>query len=344
MGGNATGGIRLPAEAYRRVEADVMARLRAVPMLGKAASTIPVAAKRDFGDLDIVYEALPEGPSVLIEALTPISIAPKAHPERDPTVSLAIATPDGPFQVDLISVPPGTFDFAHRYFSLNDLGNLIGRVARRRGFKHGHVGLQYNFRDPNNERRTIALLDVTRDWGDALEFLGYDPIVYERGLAGGIRTLEDMYTYAASSRFFAPEIFDLTNRNHTARTRERKRPSYMGFLAWIERTKPVWRPIPSAEEGLTAAFERWPDFAVAYAAAEATDQLRQRRAVNFNGDTVASATGFAGSELGAAMKRIRESFESVEAFEDWALVATADDIRERSAAALENAAAESPSL
>jgi hypothetical protein len=55
------------------------------------------------------------------------------------------------FQVDLISNPAESFEFASRYFSYNDAGNLVGRLAHARYTSLRHDGLYFYHRDTREQ-------------------------------------------------------------------------------------------------------------------------------------------------------------------------------------------------
>lgn len=132
------------------------------------------------------------------------------------------------FQVDLIESENGYYDFHSKYLNWNDLGNLIGVVASSNGFlKYGHYGLKFQFRDGDN---LYAEHVLTTNWNKALSFFGYNSDVYDKGF----ENIEDIYEYASSSDFFNKELYAFENRNHVQRTRDKKRPTYNGFLNFIE--------------------------------------------------------------------------------------------------------------
>src|SRR5690606_38413900 len=95
---------------------------------------------------------------------------------------------DGVFQVDLISIPPESFDFARRYFRFSDLGNLIGRIARSTDTVLKHDGLYFQYRDGDLLYREILL---TRDFDAALRYLGFEPDRYH----DGFEDLDDVFEY-----------------------------------------------------------------------------------------------------------------------------------------------------
>jgi hypothetical protein len=154
----------------------------------------------------------------------------KPKDKKDMVMSIGLPSDEEAvyFQLDLIASERAYYKFHSSYLNWNDLGNLVGVVASSNGFlKYGHDGLRYLFRDGDNLFESVVL---TNDWDEALEFFGYSQ---ERYYAGFDNLLE-IYEYAASSRYFSPSLYAFENRNHTQRTRDRKRPTYNGFLNWIE--------------------------------------------------------------------------------------------------------------
>lgn len=215
------------------------------------------------------------------------------------------------FQIDLISLGNATkedFDFALKYFSFNDLGNLIGRVSHKMGLKFGHDGLQYVFRDLTNASYVVDTLEVSTDFIKTLAFLGYDPDRYLEGF----ETLEDIYQYAASGKFFNPEIFLLENRNYKARVRDAKRPTYTGFLAWCEKEfgkekgrDDVFFQFPEDKKfWLPRTFKWFPSFAKSYELTRIQAEKDAKRKQKFNGKLVREWTGLDGMALGQFMKHL----------------------------------------
>ncbi len=194
--------------------------------------------KETFGDLDLLvdkelfkyisYEDIME--MLKLEFNYEANLPFKEKDEKDMVFSLGLPSDeDGVFfQLDLIASDKEFYDFHSSYLNWNDLGNLVGVVASSNGFlKYGHDGLVYQFRDGDNLFKKVVL---TTNWNTALDFFGYSKERYHEGFD----TLEEIYEYAASSKFFTPDLYEFENRNHTQRTRDRKRPTYNGFLKWIE--------------------------------------------------------------------------------------------------------------
>ena len=194
--------------------------------------------KETFGDLDLLvdgelfsfvpYEEVMEMLRVEFNHTGPLPY--KTKDKKDMVMSIGLPSDEESvyFQLDLIASDHTYYKFHSSYLNWNDLGNLVGVVASSNGFlKYGHDGLRYLFRDGDNLFESVVL---TNDWNEALEFFGYSQ---ERYYAG-FDNLMEIYEYAASSRYFSPSLYAFENRNHTQRTRDRKRPTYNGFLNWIE--------------------------------------------------------------------------------------------------------------
>lgn len=177
------------------------------------------------------------------------------------------------FQVDLIATHPDIFSFHSSYLNWNDLGNLVGVVASKTKFlKYGHNGLRYLFKDGDNQFHEAVL---TLDWDEALRFMGYEPARYHEGFDN----LEEVYAYASSSKYFDPVLYAFENRNHIQRTRDRKRPTYNGFLNYIQEHEQkgafAHTHKRTPEEWKAAIYDFFPHFADEEA--KAWDKLARRK-------------------------------------------------------------------
>ncbi|WP_018940612.1 hypothetical protein [Thioalkalivibrio sp. K90mix] len=242
-----------------------------------------------------------------------------ADPNRK-VLSYSVPTEAGAFQVDVVQVPESAFDFARWYFAFNDLGNLLGRVARRMGFKLSESGLRLEV-DAAGER--VGEVVVTRDWELALSFLGYDSQRYWKGAQGGFDSLESLFDFVSSSPYFDPGVFLPENRPNAARRRDAARPTYQAFLAWMEgqglcsaswgnQDKELFRA-----NALVRATDRFPR--LSRDVCDLLDHHRRMKAVRarFNGRVVSDVTGLEGPELGAFLRERQAFFGSEEALAEW---------------------------
>lgn len=195
--------------------------------------------KETFGDLDLLVDSdlfsVYSYEQLLVDMAKEFNfngeLPFKPKDSNDMTFSFGVPDinePDTFFQIDIIGSKKEYYNFHSSYLNWNDLGNLVGVVASKTKFlKYGHDGLQYLFRDGDNLFASVVL---TRDWDEALKMFGYDPAIYKQGFD----TLEDIYKFASSSIYFDPILYSFDQRNHVQRIRDRKRPTYNGFLKWIE--------------------------------------------------------------------------------------------------------------
>lgn len=315
MGGNA---LSVPSSRLNKVEFDfvvfhVVNLLDSAIPLNRRCVVKSYASKKDFGDLDIVIGG-DFDPVALAAALGATEIV-----RNGDVTSIGIQLDQDVFQVDLIKVPEDVFDFANGYFAFNDLGNLIGRIAHRAGFKFGHMGLHYVMRDSENDSRIIASLTVTKDFDSALKFLGFDPARYARGFD----TLEDIFRFTTDNEFSNPDIYLLENVNAVSRVRDAKRKTYTAFLLWLkENSEFLGRFDWSDKEKIRAVFletalTRFPDFKSAYVNAQKASVVSRVIKSKFNGSIVSSLTGFVGSDLGKFIHAFKASFGTADDFAEW---------------------------
>ena len=315
LGGNAlkTLGLsaaRLPAsEFYPLRDAFVCQYEQAFP----GVRIVPIPAygqKADFGDLDVLVEQeafeAAGGPEALVAWASSVGHC-RGHVHQANSSAVSLEWRQGPsdkegFQVDVITSPAAEMDFCLRYFSYNDLGNLMGRIAEGMGFVYGHRGLLYRMREGTHQ---FDCLTVSMDNDKVMAFMGYDPLRFKEGF----QTLEEIFVFAASSPYFNPDMYLLENRNHTSRMRDRKRTTYKQFLLWIE-DRPGLPAHPlrlDNQAWLQRAREAFSGFGAAIE--QSLENLQRQRFIRslFNGKTVGEMTGLSGESLGLAMERVREA-------------------------------------
>lgn len=251
-------------------------------------------AKPDFGDLDLMVESTGFDPFDASKALNATEIV-----RNGPVTSIGLKVNQSIFQVDLISMAPADFDSAMSYYSWNDLGNLIGRLSHSMGVKLGFDGMSYAFKEGDYLFRTIA---IEKDWQKILPVLGLD---YSRW-AEGFDTLEDIFKFVATSKYFNKDIYLLHNRNHTARVRDAKRKTYMDFLKWIEhRELPSYPVTEDKAEWLPYLFENLTGFEDKYSEAQRDLAHAKLLKEKFNGKLVSKLTGLTDKQLGVFMQHLK---------------------------------------
>jgi len=258
--------------------------------------------KETFGDIDlVVFTQHQRAREVIVDLFKPNEVVHNGN---------IMSFDYKELQVDLIFFSDRqTAEFAVNYFAFNDLGNFVGRTAHRLGFKFGHDGLWYCFRDPDCKNYMFRELLVTLDFDRALEFLGFDPARYWQGFD----TPEDIFEFATRSEYFDPAQFNLVNRSCEARKRDRTRAMYQQILVFLnkkysltgdEKTTPVNR-----DEHLQRAADRFPGFARRLEQARKDFTELKKFKANFNGDNYSTWFNLTGRGLGELMARHREYFE-----------------------------------
>lgn len=210
-------------------------------------------------------------------------------------------------QIDIIKVKSSEWETTRTYYAYNDLGNLMGRVSREMGFRYGSQGLFYSYKSKYGfySQDVIVSMDVCK----IFLFLGFD---YER-FEMGFETLEDVFDFVISSRYFSVSIFQYENLDHTNRLRNRKRESYRKFLEYIEHLNN--NVDVDRDEQYSRALELF--------GAEFTDKLSElyfRDDVlyeirqKFNGDIVNQITKLEGKDLGNFIFKFKQNCENFESF------------------------------
>lgn len=305
MGGNAfPTASRLTAKQYE----DLTKRIFSVLDQRKEIDVlIPLSYrfKESFGDVDMIMESR-EVADEIIKSFGD-SVLDKIY---NPCGYNLLIVYDGiNVQVDLNLVGKGNLDSAFWYFSYNDLGNLIGRIAHRQGLKFGHDGLWYTYRDPENETRVLGEFLLTKDMMEAVEYLGFDADKY----AAGFDSLEEMFLWVVESTYFEPSAYPLEHRNHKARTRDSKRKNYNAFLTWLDERGYDMTWVPSDKEAWLddhkAAFPR-----LSMQMREADQKAAEAKAwkARFGGERVMELLPLTGKTLGDFMRVVRERFPMTE--------------------------------
>lgn len=309
MGGNALSfeTKRLSKDDYQNVYACIQFRLHLYFRGILSGLVDSYREKADFGDLDMLVLCESNQRKKEISEFIRTELEPKELVLNGGVFSFDV----NDFQVDFILTPDiETFYFSKNYFAWNDLGNFIGRTAHRLGFKHGHDGLKYVMRDEDDPSYVISEVFLTKDHNEALEFLGFNSHKHSEGFD----TPEEIFEYAASSPYFSAASFMLSNRNHIARVRDRKRKMYNMCVEYykekfgVDENTPV-EPLDKAAH-LLRAFDKFPSFYESYTGVMSKHiKLKAFKAV-FNGKTVGTIFSLEGKELGAKMKVLREYFDA----------------------------------
>lgn len=284
--------------------------------------------KADYGDLDIL---LPQefvdriGHRPLVERLQGALGGKWPFVEaytNAPVFHMAIALEEGgSLQVDLMPVPTACFEFAKSYYAWNDLSKMFTILARQMsGLRFGNDGLS---RSVKVDGRVLGVVTLTRDFDEALTFLGYDAVRYNQGFD----TLEDMFEFAVSNPRFNTSMYQLENRTNRGRGQDKKRVTYQAFLAWMkDRNLPKYDWASDSTDWLDLALHHFAGAREQYDALlevkDRSELIKQR----YNGKVVATLTGLSRIELGAFMKAFKKHIGE-ENFTAWLGEATAEQIK-----------------
>jgi hypothetical protein len=183
--------------------------------------------KEDFGDLDILVKK-----DCYINIINKLKNYFKDNNIEYSQNSNILSFLIEELQVDLIFTKARYFESSYYYFKNSDLGNLIGRISHKLGIKWGHKGISIVLRDSSNidANNIIAEIELSQDINEILDILGLDKEIYHEGFDD----LEDIFKYVISSKYFNKCLYAYENRNHYARTRDKKRKTYREFLKYIE--------------------------------------------------------------------------------------------------------------
>lgn len=311
MGGNALKHVgverKLKAD-YDVVMTDVMTKLAELFPASRCGVPLSYSDKESFGDGDVLLES----------NWLPADWKEKIKEVFQPTDTVSnggvFSFDYQKMQIDIITSPKEDFAINLTYLSYNDLGNLMGRVAHKMGFKYGHDGLTKVMRDGSEK---VGEVPLSKNAKEIFHFLGYD---YNR-FCMGFQKLEHIFEFAASSPYFSRTIYQLENRNNVSRVRDAKRPTYTAFLKWLEEKswldKYHWSPYVgdnvSTERDAErtywneTAFKFFPHFKTEYDYRWSQHLLNLRAKLKWNGEIVSNLTGLKGKELGAFMKFCKDN-------------------------------------
>lgn len=306
MGGNALkqGSVRVDYATYEKVRIFILNRMGM-----KSGSPRNYVAKESFGDIDIVHTGFPRNElrKLLVKVFNATEIVTNgpciSFDFHNPKFGVEFGEGKG-VQVDLIQVKPEHYEFSLGYYSFNDLGNLVGVIARSKGFKFGNEGLFYRY--DHGRCNNMNYVPVTDNFDRAIKFLGFEPYC-------NFKSLEEIFSYVATSKYFDPFLFQFESLNHVNRIRNAKRPVYMKFLEWLAEKKYVMRV---DEEGdlkkdlLVEALHKFPDFETRLSGVVSGLLLKESVKKVYNGSVVSEWTGLVGKDLGHLMHEVNESYGS----------------------------------
>lgn len=223
MGGKAIKNVktkRLGRREYEDIKSDVLSKLSY--KFKKKAVPFSYSEKESFGDLDVVVANDKMGGMELRSFIETV-FSPNEIVKNDDCWSFDYRE----FQVDLIKESEENFNTRVSYMSYNDLGNLVGGIAKGFGLKYGEKGLCYDvyFKGQKIKENIV----ISKDQRRIFWFLDLDHEKWERGFS----SREEIFEFVYSSKYFNVDHYRMENLNKINRDRNQKRDTYMAFLEWL---------------------------------------------------------------------------------------------------------------
>jgi hypothetical protein len=304
---------RLATPQFTTAQQRVGRLLESVLSAGKFRALNFIPEKKTHGDMDILV--CPERRWEEVRAGIKEKVNATETYQNGPSLSMDVHLKGlPPFQLDLIEVPRKEWEMTKVFFDWNDLGNLLGKVARYHRYKLGFQGLRMEYWYDLDRSVKLGEYVLTRDPKEALQFLGYD---YESHRAG-FQTFEEMFEYALSSEKAVSLAFMSAQLTASQRQRDVKRDVYQQFMEWLETQRPFDQlPRPGYSTALDKAAEAFPEANLRDQISEDKKGVRSRRAAHdvFNGGQL-YRKGLDGPEIGDVLDEVKSR---VDDYDEWRL-------------------------
>lgn len=198
---------------------------------------VEIQEKDSYGDIDVLLNSsdnIDLYKKTIIEEFNKIGVSYEGETINGKTHSLSL----GKKQVDITLIEHNNMSIAYNYYSNNDFGNLLGRIANSIGMKFGYNGLHWIERDGD---QVFGEFCITKDIKNVLFILGfseddvaeYEDVIYSER---GFKTYEDMFAFVTKSKYFDGSKYLLHNLNQENRIRNKKRKTYMNFIGWLNKS------------------------------------------------------------------------------------------------------------
>ncbi|KZF20141.1 hypothetical protein L228DRAFT_284881 [Xylona heveae TC161] len=254
---------RIPSSVYALLRDQCLRVLRVFYV--RAATPVEHPGKVSYGDVDVLVEQPRRHSSTWDDLAAALNATRYLHTPGSPTISFAIpsaALNNCHFQLDVLYCKPGTFDWQLFTHSYGDLWSIIGATIRPWGLTRNDVGLYVRVKEVEAQNRKASMILLTTDPSRTLSFLGLS----KEAFSSGFETLEDMFEFAAGSRFFRPQYFQYASLKANDRQRLAKRPAMQKFwLEWLPQHTADWNKDENVtreivlDEALTI-FDRWAEY------------------------------------------------------------------------------------
>ncbi|KAI4157110.1 MAG: hypothetical protein L6R39_000773 [Caloplaca ligustica] len=193
----------------------------------RVAAPIEAPEKNSFGDIDVIVSGPKTTPFHLDQLAT--AVTAKRTIVKPPIYSFAVPYPDlegSSVQLDVQLCKPEDFDWEVFHKGHGDMWNILGPSIRSFGLTANDRGLHLRVPEieRGNKKRSLVLL--TADPDTVLDFLRLDKKAY----AERFNTVDDMFEFACSTRFFRPEVYVRDGLKANDRKRMAQRDLYRRFV------------------------------------------------------------------------------------------------------------------
>ena len=226
---------RIPPEVYQRMIAEYQPKLE--KLFERVIVPRDAPNKIDHGDIDFLVGGILVQPREddlwkLVEG----ALGAEYREKRGQSQSYALPHPDIPdayVQVDIeLSPGDGTFAAADLFEWTKfmkgdaDLLQIIGIAHRPLGLTCNDRGLHVRVEQIEPYDKKKALLFLTKDPDQAMDFYGFDVDKYNKGF----ESETELFDWVAAGRFFSQEVFKARVEKADDRSRQAKRPMYRHFV------------------------------------------------------------------------------------------------------------------
>jgi hypothetical protein len=186
------------------------------------------------------------------------------------------------------------------YFSYNDLGNLIGRLAHRLGLKYGQQGMWF---ENSFKGKNIGSVSVSTDYPKIFKFLDLDYDRYQQGFD----ELTDIFDFVIKSKYFNASMYQFETLNKINRDRNKKRKSYTTFLDYISKFEIKGYTFLEADETLSLVKNYFPEADIEYQirTLEYKETKKLYLKAKFNGGELIRRFGIVNKELGGILENFK---------------------------------------
>lgn len=301
MGGNALKTKRLQANEYKELEKSVYEKLQQAFPDTRIHIPKYFSSKESFGDMDILFERNDELSNIM-DKVKDLFKPEKTYYNKESSFSFE----QDNFQIDLIFIKPESFDFAKEYFSYNDLGIFIGRIADSFGVKYGIDGLYYTLGKIQNNHNFFQNKDriyITKDFKSAIDVLGFDYNRYQKGFDN----MQEIFDFVTSSKYFTKASYQRENQNNDNYHRNKKRKNFTDFQSYLE-NKFEDKNMPFdyyREIGMNIIDRKFPEFKSKYEKYKKDCEENAIFSTRFNGRRIIGLTGIDQMEVSSVIAHFK---------------------------------------